>query len=212
MSVPARHALFDISHSAPSGACGFSAPVAELALVRADTSPPSVGLRLSGMSRKKSHLGCNSKGSLERRPRNGLDGVASPSKARGARPSRGRRREPYQAHRAPRVPRETLDRSSVRELAAARSRASAHAVIEGASRGRAWRRRRRLMLGKRRMSTVGLGKVDERQAQVCAHMYTMRARLGQVSVWAMILEIASYPASGRSDSRALLSRRTVVRR
>ncbi|KAJ1638178.1 hypothetical protein T492DRAFT_945557 [Pavlovales sp. CCMP2436] len=48
----------------------------------------------------------------------------------------------------------------------------------------------------RRTSKVGLGKMDERQA-----------RFG-----AMILEIASDPASRRSDSRALLPRRTVARR
>ncbi|KAJ1640355.1 hypothetical protein T492DRAFT_929302 [Pavlovales sp. CCMP2436] len=75
---------------------------AKYTLVRADTSPPSDVLHLSGMSRKKSHVGRNSKGSLERRPRDGLDGAGSPFKARGARPSRGRR-----------LPREeTLDRSS----------------------------------------------------------------------------------------------------
>mmetsp|Transcript_24079 Transcript_24079/g.57179 ORF Transcript_24079/g.57179 Transcript_24079/m.57179 type:complete len:204 (+) Transcript_24079:22-633(+) len=116
---------------------------AKLALMRAATSPPSDVLHLSGMSRKKSHVGRNSKGSLERRPRDGLDGAASPFKARGARPSRGRRREPYRAHRAPRVPRETLDRSSVCELAGGCAR------CEGAPRGRAWRRRRRFMLGKK---------------------------------------------------------------
>ncbi|KAJ1632929.1 hypothetical protein T492DRAFT_984842 [Pavlovales sp. CCMP2436] len=97
--------------------------------LRSDTSPPSDVLHLSGMSRKKSDVGRNSKGSLERRRRDGFDGAASPLKARGARPSRGRRREPYLAHRAPRVPRETLDRSSVYKLAGERAR------CEGAPRG-----------------------------------------------------------------------------
>ncbi|KAJ1627929.1 hypothetical protein T492DRAFT_1021638, partial [Pavlovales sp. CCMP2436] len=165
-----------------------SAPGAKLALVRAATSPPSDVLRLSGMSRKKSHKGRNSKGSLERRSRDGLNGAASPFKARDARTSRGRR-----------LPRETLDRSSVRELAAARSPAGAHAV----------RTRRKGVPGggvggscsARRTSKVGLGKMDERQAQHDT------AKFG-----AMILEIARDPASGRSDSRALLSRRTVARR
>ncbi|KAJ1618700.1 hypothetical protein T492DRAFT_1090932 [Pavlovales sp. CCMP2436] len=150
---------------------------AKLALMRAATSPPSDVLHLSGMSRKKSHVGRNSKGSLERQPRDGLDGAASPFKAQGARPSRGRRREPYRTHRAPRVPRETLDRSSVRELAAARSPASTHAVRarrggvpEGGGGG---------SCSARRTSKVGLGKMDERQAQVRAH--TQRtARLGLV--------------------------------
>ncbi|KAJ1633705.1 hypothetical protein T492DRAFT_979265 [Pavlovales sp. CCMP2436] len=136
---------------------------AKLALVRAATSPLSDVLHLSGMS--QSHVGRDSKGSLERRPQDGLDGAASPFKARGARPSRGRRRDPYRAHRAPRVPQETLDRSSVRELAAARSPAGAHAV-----------------------------------------------RHDLVKFGVMILEIARDPASGRSDSRALLSRRTVAPR
>ncbi|KAJ1638731.1 hypothetical protein T492DRAFT_942223 [Pavlovales sp. CCMP2436] len=165
------------------------------------------------MSRKKSHVGCNSNGSLERRPRDGLDGAASPFKARGARRTRGRRRGPYRAHRAPRVTRETLDRSSVRELAAARSRASAHAVSEGAPRGCAWRRRRRLMLGKRRTSKVGLGKVDERQAQACAHTHGGHDS-AKFQFGAMILSRLRKidPASGRSDSRALLSRCTVARR
>ncbi|KAJ1626147.1 hypothetical protein T492DRAFT_1034893 [Pavlovales sp. CCMP2436] len=100
------------------------------------------------------------------RSRDRLDGAASPFKARGAQPSRGRRREPYRAHRAPRAPRETLDRSSVCELAAARSPAGAHAVRA---------RREGVPVGgggscsARRTSKVGLGKMDERQAQVCAH-------------------------------------------
>ncbi|KAJ1616701.1 hypothetical protein T492DRAFT_1104884, partial [Pavlovales sp. CCMP2436] len=137
--------------------------------VRAGTSPPSDVLHLSGMWRKKSHVGRNSKGSLERRPRDGLVGVASPYKAQGARPSRGRRREPYhRAHRALRVPRETLDRSSVCELATARSPASVHAVrahregVLGGGGGSSCLARRTSKVG-------GLGKVDERQAQVCAH-------------------------------------------
>ncbi|KAJ1627923.1 hypothetical protein T492DRAFT_1120201 [Pavlovales sp. CCMP2436] len=66
---------------------------------------------------------------------------------------------------------------------------------EGAPRGRAWRRRRRL------------GKMDERQAQVCAHTQHDSAKFG-----ATILEIARDPASGPSDSRALLSWRTVAHR
>ncbi|KAJ1640348.1 hypothetical protein T492DRAFT_855013 [Pavlovales sp. CCMP2436] len=37
------------------------------------TLPPSDVLHLSGITRKKSHVGRNSKGSLERRPRVGLD-------------------------------------------------------------------------------------------------------------------------------------------
>ncbi|KAJ1637558.1 hypothetical protein T492DRAFT_950650, partial [Pavlovales sp. CCMP2436] len=57
----------------------------------------------------------------------------------------------------------------------------------------------------RRTSKVGLGKMDEQQA----HASTTRP-----SFWAMILKInARDPASaGRSDSRALLFRRTVARR
>ncbi|KAJ1634490.1 hypothetical protein T492DRAFT_973078 [Pavlovales sp. CCMP2436] len=122
---------------------------AKLTLVRADTSPPSDVLHLSSMSRKKSHVGRNSNGSLERRPRDGLNGAASPFKARGARPSQGRRREPYRAPRAPRVPRvprETLDRSS---------------GVPGGEGGGS--------CSARRTSKVGIGKMDERQAQVCAH-------------------------------------------
>ncbi|KAJ1637881.1 hypothetical protein T492DRAFT_949063, partial [Pavlovales sp. CCMP2436] len=155
------------------------APGAKLALVRAATLPPSDVLYLSGMSLKKSHVGRNLNSSLERRPRNGLDGAASPFKARGARPSQCRWRESNRAHRAPRVPRETLNRSSVRKLAAARSPAGAHAMrvrresVPGGGGGGS--------CSARRTSKVGLGKMDERQARVCAHSHTQgAARLGQV--------------------------------
>ncbi|KAJ1629985.1 hypothetical protein T492DRAFT_1006582 [Pavlovales sp. CCMP2436] len=59
----------------------------------------------------------------------------------------------------------------------------------------------------RRTSKVGLGKMDERQAQVCAHT---QGEHDSAEFGAMILEIARDPASGRSDSRALLSRRTMA--
>ncbi|KAJ1628403.1 hypothetical protein T492DRAFT_1018682, partial [Pavlovales sp. CCMP2436] len=195
---PTLNSLFVFSHSAPSGACGFSAPVAKLTLVCADTSPPSDVLHPSGMSHKKSHVGRNSKGSLERRPRDELDGAASPFKARGARASQGRQREPYRAHRAPRVPRKTLDRSSVCELAGGR------ACCEGAPRGRTWRRRRWLMLGKK--DEQGRARQDGREASPILCSYTRRARLDQIwgddprdwersCVWAQRLASASLSPS-----------------
>ncbi|KAJ1625225.1 hypothetical protein T492DRAFT_1041080, partial [Pavlovales sp. CCMP2436] len=59
-----------------------------------------------------------------------------------------------------------------------------------------------------RTSTVGLSKMDERQAEVCARTQGEHA---SAKFGAMILEIARDPASGRSDSRALLFRRIVAR-
>ncbi|KAJ1625155.1 hypothetical protein T492DRAFT_844176 [Pavlovales sp. CCMP2436] len=82
------------------------------------------------------------KGSLERRPRDRLDGAASPFKARGA-----------QSIARP---------SAVRELTAATSPAGAHAVRarrEGAPGGGGGG-----SCSAKRTSKVGLGKMNERQA------------------------------------------------
>ncbi|KAJ1620397.1 hypothetical protein T492DRAFT_1078068 [Pavlovales sp. CCMP2436] len=97
--------------------------------------------------------------------------------------------------------------AAIVELAAARSPAGVHALRE----------RREGMPGggdggscsARRTSKAGLGKMDERQAQGCAHK---QGEHESAKFGAMILEIARDPASGRSDSRALLFRRTVARR
>ncbi|KAJ1639231.1 hypothetical protein T492DRAFT_938317 [Pavlovales sp. CCMP2436] len=140
------------------------------------------------MSRKKSHVGRNLKGSLERRPRDGLDGAASPFKARGARTSRGRRLWPHPAHRAPRAPRaprETLNRSSVRELAAARSPAGAHAVRarrEGVPRG-------------------GGGGVSCLARRTSEPKFVLKAQHDSAMFGAMILEIARDPAQDQDMQR-----------
>ncbi|KAJ1630907.1 hypothetical protein T492DRAFT_839664 [Pavlovales sp. CCMP2436] len=131
----------------------------------------------------------------------------SPFKARGARPSRGRRREPYRAHRAPRVPRERCI-----DLACASSPLRAHrractavmACCKGALGGGCGG-----SCLARRTNKVGLDKMDKRQARVRAGKHGQH---DLTKFGAVILEFTRDPESGLSDSRALLSRRTMARR
>ncbi|KAJ1615775.1 hypothetical protein T492DRAFT_851334 [Pavlovales sp. CCMP2436] len=110
------------------------------------------------MSRKKSHVGHNSKGSLKRRLLDGLDGTASPCKAQGARPSR----EATGVSPIEHIEHLKYLKKRWIDLACASLPAGTHAVRvhregvpEGGCGGSCSARR--------------TSKVDERQAQVCAH-------------------------------------------
>ncbi|KAJ1638630.1 hypothetical protein T492DRAFT_833551 [Pavlovales sp. CCMP2436] len=184
-------AFFVLQHAAASSACCASAPSAKLALVRAGTLNP-FGLFLSDMSKKKGHLGRTTK-----RGQVSKAGTQQPSQLA----TRNRRAslEPV-AHLKPTVAPPEPDQApadmAFTDECAPASAPRAWMVPPGGGGGGS--------CSARRTSKVGLGKMDERQAlSLCSLIH--EAQHDSAKFGAMILKIVRDPASGRSDSRALLS-------
>ncbi|KAJ1637829.1 hypothetical protein T492DRAFT_1124550 [Pavlovales sp. CCMP2436] len=195
-SMRAFLAFFVLQHAAASGACCASVPSAKVALVRAGTLHP-FDLLLSDMSKKKGHLGRTTKrGQVSKADTQQPSQLAARDRRASLEPVA--QLEPTVA--PPEPDQAPADMVFTDECAPASApRAEARACLEGT----AWRRRRRLMLGKKDMQGRAWQDGRATSPSLCSLIHH-EAQHNSAKFGVMILKSVRDPASGRSDSRALL--------